>query len=283
MEEKRKNKKKAKFELHLGHKILIALAFILILLIFFNLLANKIPEGRNESEISSKEMEQKINAVEREKITNVSLTETATIEVSPDLVNILFTIETSGKTAKDAVEENARLFAKIKDGLRRLNINDENIMSLSYNIVPVYETIEETTKEGRRYKNILIGYKTTHQVKIITKNFSITGKIIDEISKNNNVTIDSIYFSLTRESEDYYKEKALELAMKKALRKINVLEKSLNKKLKNVAILNVLSHTPIFYDYSGKVAINEALQSEILPKKLEIKETVNLMAELSSW
>ncbi len=282
MGEKIKNKKKTKFELHVGHKILIALAFILILLIFFNLLANKIPEGRNESEKSSKEMEQKIKAFEREKITNVSLTETATIEVSPDLVNILFTIETSAKIAKDAVEENARLFANIKNGLRKLNINDENIMSLSYNIVPVYETIEETTKEGRRYKNILIGYKTTHQVKIITKNFSITGKIIDEISKNNNVTIDNIYFSLTRESEDYYKEKALELAVKKALRKINVLEKSLNKKLVNVAIVNVVSHTPIFYDYSGKVAINEAMPTEILPKKLEIKETVNLMAELSS-
>jgi uncharacterized protein YggE len=282
MGEKRKNKKKAKFELHLGHKILIALAFILILLIFFNLLANKIPEGRNESEKSSKEVEQRTNAVEREKITNVSLTETATIEVSPDLVNILFTIETSAKIAKDAVEENARLFAKIKDGLRRLNINDENIMSLSYNIVPVYETIEETTKEGRRYKNILIGYKTTHQLKIITKNFSITGKIIDEISKNNNVTMDSIYFSLTRESEDYYKEKALELAVKKALRKINVLEKSLNKKLKNVVVVNVVSSIPIFYDYQGKVAINEAMPTEILPKKLEIRETVNIMAELSS-
>jgi uncharacterized protein YggE len=282
MGEKKNNKKKAKFELHIGHKILIALAFFLILLIFFNLLTNKIPEV-NKSEKLSKEIENvKINNVEREKITNVSLTETATIEVSPDLVNILFTIETSAKIAKDAVEENARLFVNIKNGLRKLNINDENIMSLSYNIVPVYETVEETTKEGRRYKNILIGYKTTHQVKIITKNFSIAGKIIDEISKNNNVTIDSIYFSLTRESEDYYKEKVLDLAVKKALRKINVLEKSLNKKLKNVAVVNVVSSIPIFYDYQGKVAINEAMPTEILPKKLEIKETVNLIVELSS-
>jgi uncharacterized protein len=68
----------------------------------------------------------------------ISVTGTATTDVSPDLVSIQFGVDTEAKTAKDAVNSNAQMMTAVVSAVQNLGITKDEISTAEYTIYPLY-------------------------------------------------------------------------------------------------------------------------------------------------
>lgn len=151
----------------------------------------------------------------------------ASLEVQPDLIGVYFNIETTGKTASEAKDENAEIvdnliFALVKQGFER-----KQIQTQSYNIHPEYTYINRQRKEK--------GYRATHSIKVELDIDALddVGEVVDA-GVDSGALISYISFELTQESQNKYKKEALEQAAQDAHDKAEAIASGLDKKLGRV-------------------------------------------------
>lgn len=141
---------------------------------------------------------------------SVSVSGQSTIEVTPDLITIYFSVEEiadTSKEAEDAVSEKVNRLTNnlIAEGFERSEIKTQN-----FNIYPEYEWKNNGERE-------LVGYRATHSLKI---EFSAqeTDKIGDVIDAGTDADarISYINFELSEELQQQEKAKAIKLAAQDA-------------------------------------------------------------------
>ncbi len=146
------------------------------------------------------------------------------LEITPDLITIYFSVETQGKTYKEAEDLNSEITQKLKTGITTKGFDEKELKTQNFNILPEYEW-----KDGQRE---IIGYKTTHSLKIelsITQT-DLIGDIIDA-GTDSGAGISSINFELSPELEQDSKAQAIELAAQDARIKAEALATGFNKKI----------------------------------------------------
>lgn len=131
----------------------------------------------------------------------ISVTGIASESISPDKATIILSIETTDKTAQNAVINNSKKAEKVVCSLKDILKPDqgETIKTSSYTLHPVYEYIEN------KRKNELTGYTASNQLTITTKQIKNTGTIIDKAVSDGANRIQSINFELDK-SETYCKK-----------------------------------------------------------------------------
>src|SRR3989344_6518341 len=66
----------------------------------------------------------------------ISVAGTATIEVTPDLVGVYFSVDTQGATANEAGDKNTLIVQDLTNALIALGFEEDEIQTQSYNIYP---------------------------------------------------------------------------------------------------------------------------------------------------
>ena len=66
----------------------------------------------------------------------VTVSGTATIDVTPDLISVYFSAQTQAQTAKEAGDDNAQIVSDLKDAITALGFQESQIQTQSYNIYP---------------------------------------------------------------------------------------------------------------------------------------------------
>ena len=73
----------------------------------------------------------------------ISVTGTATTSVEPDLLVVIFGVETQEITAKQALDANSQTMTGIIDAIKITGITEDEINTSRFNIYPVYEGYED--------------------------------------------------------------------------------------------------------------------------------------------
>ena len=159
----------------------------------------------------------------------ISVTGTATTEVSPDLLNVRFGVETQEKTAKEALEKNSSLMNAVVDSLKQAGISESEIGTSNFNIYPVYDYYNEPLTN--RNTQELIGYRVSNIISVETKNLDLAAAIIDSGVSAGANRVDSVFFTLSpqkhQEIKDYLISKAVQNAKSKAQKALSPLDHSI--------------------------------------------------------
>ncbi len=122
-------------------------------------------------------------------------------------------------TAKDAARMNSENVTNVFNALRRAGIED--VKTRHYSITPIYEWVEEVTLEGIRHKSVIVGYRATNLIEVVSKPED-AGKAIDAAVKGGANRIDSISFQLSETLRETAYSDALRKAVKNAQSKADV-------------------------------------------------------------
>lgn len=154
----------------------------------------------------------------------VSANGEATIKAMPDLVSVYFSIQTEGKTAQEAKDENSEILENVVSELIKQGFERKEIVTENFNVYPEYNWINN--------KQQLIGYTSTRSLKleIAIEDYEKIGEVIDA-GVNAGALVNYINFELTQESQNMYKAEALKLSAEDAKTKAGAIAEGLGKKL----------------------------------------------------
>jgi uncharacterized protein YggE len=98
---------------------------------------------------------------------------TGEAKVTPDRALVYLGVQTKGKTAALAGQENARLATAILDAVRAAGVAREQIGTMNYTVNPSYRYYAD----GRKPE--LTGYDASNTVRVEVRNLDLVGKVID--------------------------------------------------------------------------------------------------------
>jgi uncharacterized protein YggE len=143
----------------------------------------------------------------------IQVTGQAQSSVPADRVRISFTVETEGRTAGDATEENARRMEAVMAAVRLVGVRGMEIETYGYNLSPEYEVSREGT--GAR---AISGYRVQNNIRVTIPELDAAGDVLDSAVEAGANRIASLQFqaSDTREAEMEALEKAVGSAREQA-------------------------------------------------------------------
>lgn len=231
--------------------------------------------------------------------------------VSPDLINIGFSIESEGNTTIDSTNKNAAELSVIKSKLLEMGINETQIESSSYYTSPIYnescnnychiipiEAISarplpsdytSTYIDGNCERNCnIIGYKTTHTISIRSSEITKGGQIAQKILDGSNMSkIEYAFFTIKEETQIKIQNDLEALAAKNSREKAQNIAEGLNAKLGRLISITPEGYgypMPMYAAYDKAVANTAELvnpsPSEIFPSQSTLRAAVIATYEL---
>lgn len=179
-----------------------------------------------------------------QEIPTLDVTGTAKISVQADKVDIYLSVETEQVSALDSQQENADTMAGVKRAILSQGLTAEDIETTNYVVYPVREYLENGTVQ-------LVGYRTTHQLKVKITDLSKTGKVIDAAVSAGVNNVNDISFGLTDAKYDELRSQILLNATANAKTKAEALAAQMGVKLVSVqrASEGYVSAAPMYKTY----------------------------------
>ena len=147
--------------------------------------------------------------------TRIVVSAMGTASRAPEQAVISLAIETAGRSARDAADQNAQVMDRIVAALRRLDIAEDKIRTTAYNMYPEYRHYEPTRDAEPRQPEI-IGYRVMNQVSVTVDGATRAGAVIDAALAAGANRVDGLFFQLRENEADAVRADALREAMAKA-------------------------------------------------------------------
>lgn len=202
--------------------------------------------------------------------TVVQVTGNSQKEVIPDVARINLSINTVNADLEKAKNDNTNAANQVLANLKVQGVTDEQIKTNTYQIDPVYNY--ENNKLPK-----LEGYRVTNRLEIRTS-IDQVGILVNEVTKAGANEINSIQFEAANETDS--KNEALKEAVQDALKKAEVIAASLNKRVKNVTLVN---ETGVFYHpvmMESRMLKADAAAPNIPAGKVTVGANVQISVEL---
>ncbi|XOS91987.1 SIMPL domain-containing protein [Brevibacillus laterosporus] len=158
-----------------------------------------------------------VHAQEAQIIRNISVTGVGSISIDPDVAYLQVGVETNAKTAKEAQEKNAKIFAAVEKVLKQEGLSEKEIQTIQFTTSPQYNYED---KAGP----VLTGYQSQHIVKVTYRHLDKIGNLLDKLSAAGANRIDSVQLSTDKQAK--YEGQALTLAVQNAKAKAEALAKA---------------------------------------------------------
>ena len=209
----------------------------------------------------------------------VSATGIATTSVDPDLLNTNFGVETEAKTAKEAMSANAEEMAQVVAAIKKLGITDEELNTSGFNIYPVYRDISDPIT-GIYVKSELSGYRVSNILTVKTTKLTLASSILDMAVEAGANRVDSVYFTLSQQTQLAVQNDLIENAVLNAKSKAEKAIAPLGQKIIGVKMVSLSDFAypppPIYY---GGYASAEtfAKTTPIFSSNQDVTTTVNIV------
>jgi len=208
-------------------------------------------------------------ADEYPQIPKIEVVGRARIMVMPNIGILSFAVESSAKTAQEAVKQNAEKAEKILQAIKKTMGKEDKIRTSSYNLSPVYEKGERLRPEGYRVRNMVI---------LETKNLEKVGTFIDEGVKSGAGGIGNLTFRTDRE-EEVRKEAAIQAA-RQAMANAKELAKAAGLTIKRIIKVSYGPRDPVF-KYPAEANVLAAAQTPIAIGEIAIEASVIVTFEVN--
>lgn len=137
------------------------------------------------------------------------------VSIKPDVAYLTVGVQTMDKDAKKAQNDNKDVMNKVMNRLKSLKIEEKDIQTSAYNILPRYNY------DGN--KETLEGYEVENMIRITVRNVETVGDVLDAVSKEGANRSNGISFGVI-DTDAIYKE-ALEKAIDDAKGKADTMSK----------------------------------------------------------
>lgn len=130
-----------------------------------------------------------INSDAKKEVGYISLNDTVTKEIEPDVAFITFAVENIGSSAQVAATENNTISNNIINELKLVvNSETDTIKTNNFSVRPNYHTSSA--------KSTIINYTAVNSVTVKTKDISKVAKLIDSAIANGANRTDNLYFDI---------------------------------------------------------------------------------------
>lgn len=156
---------------------------------------------------------------------------TGTVSGAPDLANINVGVLTEGETAEEALATNNKSMRALIDTLKSAGLNEKDIQTSRFDVSPQYaKSAGSYNARGR-----ITGYQVTNQVRIVVRDLEALGSILDRVTKAGANQMYGITFGFA--DPQPLLDKAMENAVKEAMRKADLYASAANVKLGKLVLL----------------------------------------------
>ena len=140
--------------------------------------------------------------------TVLSIPATAVADIKPDRVSLTFGVETTNKTADEALNRNSVLMTKILGGLFSNGLRQNETSTSVFSISPNYNY-----SQGR---NTITGFSATNSILIRSSNINSTARWIDNAISSGATSVEGVVFELSEKKLDGIKNALIEQAINNA-------------------------------------------------------------------
>lgn len=185
------------------------------------------------------------------------------VQVKPNIAVVSIGVVTEDKDLNTALKENTMKMSKVIDSLKGMGIAEKDIKTQSYNIELNYDYVEG--------KQIFKGYRVRNILSVTVRDINSVGNVINTAVDNGANIVNSINFTVSNPAL-YYRE-ALNLAIKDAVEKAAVIEKSL-KIVVNKTPIKVFEETYGYAPVETDGLMMKAAAPQIMPGQTEITASI---------
>lgn len=206
----------------------------------------------------------------------ISVTGMATQKVEPDRVTVTFAVETTDKTAGDALRANSEAMNKVLGALEDAGVKENETRTSYFSISPTYNY----SQTGNVQK--LTGYTVTNSILVESSNLSNVSDWIDAAVKAGANRVDSLSFTVSEEKMDELRADLTQKAIDNARNKADALAQALDVNITGVkaASLNDFSNPVNPLSVSLGAAVPEGIKTPITPGEQTITSTVTVIYKI---
>lgn len=210
----------------------------------------------------------------------ISVNGMSQFKANPDEATILVRVEINGTNAKEAQDKNSEAMSAVQKALKRAGVEENDMETMNYNI---YENLVWDYKEQRQLN---MGFKASHTLKITTKKLDMVGEYIQIAIDNGATNLDGVSFSLSKDEEKSAKDEALRQAVKDARSKAEALADGLDLSIKKVVTVSINEYNIMpFYRGGAEVMMAKADMGApappIAPQEIDISASVQVVFEIA--
>ncbi len=202
----------------------------------------------------------------------ITVTSSETVQITPDIAQLVFAIHSQEKTAKDCQHQNMVSLNQVLEYLKTQGIADTSVKTSNYSLNPIYDW-----KNGQT----LTGYEMTTNITISDVPLENAGALITSVIENGANDVESVTY-LSSKYDDCYQE-ALQTAIASAKTKAEALASAGGRSLG--AMVRVEEYTPnTSTRYTKNLSSNSAMEEkatadvamDVMPGQLDVKATVTV-------
>lgn len=209
-------------------------------------------------------------------VPSVTVSGEAKIEVMPDKAEVSISIKTDGTTAAEAQQRNAQKAAQVRNALMQLGFNNKDSETTTYYL--------DVKREWRNNQYVEVGYQQIHTLKVTLTDLDKVGSVIDAVVSAGANSIDGVAFGLQDATKDGIFAELLTKAVGEARGKAERMTRAAGVNIKRVRTLSESGdYVPMMYASAMKTMsadMAESVPTEINPRKLEIRKTVNVVYDI---
>lgn len=202
----------------------------------------------------------------------------ASIKALPDEVSVNINVETRGKTAQEAQDQNKIISDKLLVELIKIGFDRDELKFVNYNVYPEYD--------WSNGKQTLKGYIVSQQLIVKTTQVAEVPGIVDA-AISAGALVSYINFEISDAKQSDYKNQALEEASKDARKKAESTAQGLGKDLGSLVSVESQDFNypgPIAYYARGSAVAEDAAAKEaamsITPQDIEVTASVSVRYKL---
>ncbi len=151
-------------------------------------------------------------------VRTLTLSASGTVNSKPDMATISTGVETEAVKARDALDDNNDIMARMMKSLTQAGLEARDIATTQFSVQPRYQHF----KNGRSAR--VIGYRVTNSLRITVRQLDDLGGILDRLVTLGSNRINAIQFALS--NPDKARDEARVNAMGKVIHKAKLYAKA---------------------------------------------------------
>jgi uncharacterized protein len=159
--------------------------------------------------------------------------------VKPDKVTLSLSVETTNKTANEALIANSEAINNVLNALKATGVRENETRTSFFNISPNYNITQDEEDFPPVESKDIISYTVTNSITVDSYNLLNVSQWIDTAVQAGVNDVSSVYFSLSDEKSELIKNDLLKQAVANAKSKADIAASALGLKVIGVKSVNV--------------------------------------------
>lgn len=195
----------------------------------------------------------------------ITVSGTGEVIAAPDIATFTFTVSEEAPTVPAAQKKATEKMNAILAYVKKSNIADKDVKTISYNIYPRYEYTNPTPYSSVPSKQILAAYVVSQTIQVKVRDLDNAGTVLSGIGEYGATDVSGLSFSIDKQKD--VERQARDKAITDAREQANLLARSLGVKIVRIVSYNESGYPqPIYYAKAMDVAYGmggAALESRV--------------------